>query len=287
MAVVDLGRYDTLFFDCDGVLWYGSESIQGSAETLRKLHAMGKEIYFITNNSFQTQEQLAQKITKFGYNCAPKQVYCSAKATIFYLQTRYPSIRKVYLLGEASFRSELLQSGFQVVHKSDFPEQSIKSLEQLKAMRPDTDIGAVVLGFQTGFNYLAAYYGAMCVQAGAKLVASNDDMYLLLKDGVRMPGCGALVKFLETATDVKAEVVGKPAPYFWEMAQRTDQVDLGRSLMIGDSLMTDIPFASQAGMDSLLVLSGVTKLSELPASAVRPTYVLPSVADLFSTHARM
>lgn len=280
MAVVDLRRYDAFLFDCDGVLWTGSQLISGAGAALQALQNLGKKVLFVTNNSFQSPGAIREKISRVGFSCAESQVYCSSRATAWYLRKRYPAVRKVYLVGEESFRSELRSQGLEVTRVSDFPAKRISSLEQLKAMRPDQDVGAVVVGLHTGFNYLEAYYASMCLQAGAKLIASNNDDFLPLRDGVRMPGSGCFVRFMENAANVTAEVVGKPEPFFFELARDLEHIDPRRTLMVGDSLATDISFATRAGIDSALVLSGVTKADHIAHADYQPTYVLDSIANL-------
>jgi len=280
MSRVDLSRYDDFFLDCDGVIWEGTKALPGSIATLQHLESLGKRVFFVTNNSTHTQEDVARKALQLGYPCRPQQVFSSAKATGLYMLKKHPQVRKIYLIGQPAFRRELETLGFSVVHKDDFPDQSIYSMEQLKSLRPEAGIQAVVVGYQLPFNYLSAYYASMCVQSGALLIASNPDRYLSLRDGVRMPGNGVFVAFLEAATDHKAEIVGKPGPFFLEWAQDQYQVTPSRSLMIGDSLETDIAFAKATGMDSLLVLSGVTNESRLFSSSIQPTYVLPQLSYL-------
>ena len=280
MAVVDLSKYDNFFFNCDGVIWYGSQAIPGSGETLRKLHAMGKKVFFVTNNPALSQSDLAEKIKSFGYQCQPSQIYGTAKATGVYLLKRYPHIRKVFVIGQPAYKHELESLGLTVIHSHDFPQARIQSLEHLKSIRPDPEVQAVVVGTQMSFSYLGAYYGAMCVQRGAKLLASTRDSYFILKDGIRMPGCGTMLAFMEAATDQKAEVVGKPTPFFMEWAQESEGIDLSRTLMIGDSMTADIQFAVNVGIHSLLVLSGVTGMGDLSQHTIRPTYILPSLSSL-------
>jgi len=280
MAKPDLSQFDSFFFDCDGVIWLGTQPIPGSIATLNHLHSLGKRIYFVTNNPALSQAEIAHRITSLGYNCQERQVFGSAKASGIYLHRRYPSIHKVYLIGQMAHKRELESLGLQVVHNSEFAESSIRSLEQLKAIRPDAGIEAVVVGTQMSFNYLSAYYGSICVQRGAKLIGITHDSYFILKEGVRMPGCGTLLTFMETATGQKAEMMGKPSPFFMEWARDSEGVEPRKALMVGDSLDADIHFANNVGMPSVLVLSGVTKAHEVAKSPHQPTYILPTLADL-------
>ena len=281
MTAVDLERYDNFLFDCDGVIWCGKQAIPGSVETLNKLQEMGKRVFFVTNTASLTQKGLAKKLTSKGYVCKPEQVYSSALATAVYLRKRYPSIRKVFLLGQEAFKRELESQGLTVIHSDDFPKaQQVKDWADLKTIQPDADIEAVVLGSQLSFTYHAACYASICVQRGAKLVAASHDPYFEIEGGVRMMGAGAFVTYIETATNQTAEVVGKPSPFYMEWAQERDGLDRSRTLMIGDMLESDIQFAHNAGIDSALVLTGVTKEADLMDLALRPTYVLADVAGL-------
>ena len=282
MSGVDLTRYDYFFFDCDGVIWEGVRPVPGSIDTLKRLELMGKKVFFVTNNSTHTQEDVAKKAKSMGYDCKPEQVFSTAKATALYLKKKHPHVRKVYLIGQTAFRRELEKLGLAVVHMDDFPQQNIHSLEQLKSLRPEPGIDAVVVGYQFSFNYLSAYYGSMCVQNGAVLIGSNPDRALSLRDGIIMPGCGPFISFLESACGKQAEVVGKPGSFFFEWAQDEHHMDVRRCLMTGDNLETDIAFAHNTGMDSLLVLSGVTTAVTLRTSPIQPTYTLPQLSFLTS-----
>lgn len=278
---MDLSRYDDFFFDCDGVLWSGSAEIPGSVDALYRLQSLGKRVFLVTNNSTMTQEEVARKAAKFGFRCEAQQVYSSARATALYIRKVHPKVKKVYLIGEPSFRLELQRVGLSVVHKSDFPHSRIQSLEHLKSLKPEPGIDAVVVGYQVSFNYLSAYYGSICLQRGAKLIASNCDRNYCI-EGVIMPAAGAFVAFMEAASDCKAEVVGKPQHFFIDWAQEQHGITVARSLMVGDNLETDIQFARNAGMDSLLVLTGVTSVKEAQESAIKSTYILPRLSSLFS-----
>lgn len=284
MAGVDLSRYDNFLFDCDGVLWCGRQPISGSFETLNQLQLLGKRIFFVTNSAALTRTELAKKLTLKGYECAPSQVYNSSLATAVYLRKKYPSIHKVFLIGQDAFRRELLSHGLTVIHSSDFPPTKVENWSDLKTIHPDPEIGAVVLGSQMSFTYHAACYASMCVQRGAKLVASSHDPYFEIEGGMRMLGAGAFATFIETATDTLAEVVGKPSPFYMQMAQEQDGLDPSRTLMIGDMLQSDVQFAHNAGIDSALVLSGITKEADLVDLTPRPTYVLQNVAGLLDSH---
>lgn len=283
MTAVDLERYDNFLFDCDGVMWCGQRAIPGSFETLNQLQQRGKRVFFVTNSASSTQKGLAKKLTRRGYMCTSDQVYGSALATAVYLRKRYPSIHKVFLIGQEAFQRELESQGLTVIHSSDFPQGQVKDWADLKTIQPDSDIGAVVLGSQLSFTYHAACYASICVQKGAKLVASSHDPYFEVEGGVRMMGAGAFVTYIETATGQMAEVVGKPSPFYMEWAQERDHLDPRRTLMIGDMVDSDIQFAHNAGIDSALVLTGVTKEADLADLTLKPTYVLADVAALLKT----
>lgn len=279
---VNLDNYDSVFFDCDGVIWTGKQAIPGSIQTLLTLQSHHKHLFFVTNNSIQTQHQLAARLCSFGYPCAPEQVYCPGSCLLPYLRFNYPSVRKLFLIGESHLRSALENAGLEVIHSTDFTRNA-RSVEEVVSMGVEEGVGAVVVGLQYGFNFHIACYASICVQKGAVLLAANADEYALASGGVRTPGAYSLVRFIEQSTDRKAEVIGKPSPFFFHFAETRNVLDPKRCLMVGDTVETDVGFANACGIDCALVLSGVTKEREVESGNLKAKFVIDRAAELIRT----
>jgi HAD superfamily hydrolase (TIGR01457 family) len=251
-------RYDAFLFDLDGVLYRGAEPVDGAAETLATLRSLGKGLAFMTNNSSRTPEAIAAHLTGMGIRAAPEEVETSALATATLLRGR--AVASAYVLGEEGLRTALAAAGLTVVDGST------------------TDADTVVVGWDRGFDYAELAAASVLIQRGASLVASNADASYPVEDGLVLPGAGAILAAIQTATGVSAEVVGKPnAPIFWAALDRAGG---GRPLVIGDRLDTDIEGARRLGWDSLLVLTGITGRADIGATTVTPTYIAERLGEL-------
>src|SRR6478672_1337931 len=251
-------RYDAFLFDLDGVLYRGAEPIDGAVETLATLRRRGKGLAFITNNSSRTPEAIAAYLTGMGIRAAPEEVETSALATATLLRGR--AVASAYVLGEEGLRTALVAAGLTVVDTGA------------------ADAETVVVGWDRGFDYAELAAASVLIQRGASLVASNADASYPVEDGLVLPGAGAILAAIQTATGVSAEVVGKPnAPIF---RAALDRAGGGRPLVIGDRLDTDIEGARRLGWDSLLVLTGIAGRADLGAATVTPTYIAERLGEV-------
>jgi glycerol-1-phosphatase len=250
--------YDAILLDLDGVLYRWTEPISGAPEAVERLRAAGKRIAFVTNNSSRTPEQVAERLTSMGIRAEPREVVTSALATADLLAERRTG--SAFVIGEDGLRTALSQAGIEVVDA------------------PDGTVDAVVVGFDRTADYRKLKDGAVLVERGASLVASNPDPSFPAPGGEAWPGAGALLAVISTTTGVRGEVVGKPgAPL---LRQALEQAGGGRPLVVGDRLDTDIAGAVRLGWDSAVVLTGSTRRTDLDGSPWTPTHVVDSVADL-------
>jgi glycerol 3-phosphatase-2 len=255
MSLAD--RYDAFLFDLDGVLFRGEQTIEGAPGVLAALHAAGRPVAFVTNNSARTPEEVAAKLRGHGFEADPREVVTSAIATAELLASRGGG--SAYVIGERGIREALRSAGV------------------LMADGEPSTVDYVVVGWDRSVDYDKLRTASLLLQRGAALIATNTDRSYPAPDGL-WPGAGALVSVLTTTTGFRPEVVGKPeAPLFLTALQHTGG---RRPLVIGDRLETDIAGAAALGWDSLLVLSGVTAREDLLASTVRPTHVARDVSAL-------
>jgi glycerol-1-phosphatase len=251
--------YDAILLDLDGVLYRWPEPIPGASEAIGALRGAGKGIAFVTNNSSRTPEQVAERLASVGVVADPGEVVTSALATAAMLGDR--GIRAAFVIGEDGLRDALTDAGIRVVDA-----------------REDGPVDAVVVGFDRSTDYAKLRDASVLVEEGAALVASNPDPSFPAPDGEAWPGAGALLAAVETTTGARAEVVGKPeAPIFRRALTQTGG---GRPLVVGDRLDTDIEGAARLGWDSVLVLTGSATREDVDRSAVKPTHVVDSIADL-------
>jgi HAD superfamily hydrolase (TIGR01450 family) len=255
--------YSLVVFDLDGVIYLIDRPIPGAVEAVSRLHAEGIGIAYATNNASRRSSEVADLLTGMGVPASPEEVLTSAAASAELLRDRLPAGSPVLVVGADALRAEISAVGLRPVASAD--EAPV----------------AVVQGYgpQVGWTELAE--ASLTVRAGALWVATNTDRTLPSGRGP-LPGNGALVAVLRTALGREPDVVvGKPEPALFRTAAR--RAGQGRALVVGDRLDTDIEGARRAGLDSLLVLTGVSDVPELLAAApeCRPTYVCLDLSGLF------
>ncbi|SCL71750.1 Haloacid Dehalogenase Superfamily Class (subfamily) IIA/haloacid dehalogenase superfamily, subfamily IA, variant 1 with third motif having Dx(3-4)D or Dx(3-4)E [Micromonospora citrea] len=255
--------YALVVFDLDGVIYLIDRPIPGAVEAVGRLHAEGRAVAYATNNASRRSSEVADLLTGMGVAARPEEVLTSAAAAAELLRDQLPAGAAVLVVGAEALRAEVRAAGLTPVSRAD--ESPV----------------AVVQGYgpQVGWADLAE--ASVAVRGGATWIATNTDRTLPSGRGP-LPGNGALVAALRTALGRDPDVVvGKPEPALFATAAR--RAGDGRALVVGDRLDTDIEGARRAGLDSLLVLTGVSDVAELLAAAPqrRPTYVSMDLAGLF------
>lgn len=251
-------EYDTALLDLDGVVYAGGEAIPHAVESLMAARDDGMHLGYVTNNASRTPEMVAEHLTRLGLSAGPGDVITSAQAVARLIAERFPEGGRVLTVGGEGLRSALRERG----------------LEPVASL--DDDPVAVVQGYDPSVGWTHLAEASYAVQRGLPWFASNTDMTLPTGRGP-VPGNGALVEVVRIATGKRPEAAGKPLPPMHrETVLRTGAK---RPLVVGDRLDTDIEGAHVGGVDSLLVLTGVTDAARLVAARPehRPTYV---VADL-------
>ncbi len=257
--------YDLAMLDLDGVVYIGGDAVPGAAESIALVREAGMRVAFITNNASRSPEEVARHLVDLGVAAATADVVTSAQAAARVARERWGDSARVVCLGAPGLEIALREAGLQPVGVED-------------------DAVAVVSGYGPDLPWRAIMRAAVRVREGLPWVASNTDRTIPTAFGVA-PGHGVLVEMLARFAEVQPVVAGKPArPLLDETVRR---VGGERPLMVGDRLDTDIEGARRAGLDSLLVLTGVTGLPELVAATpeLRPTYLAADLAGLASAHA--
>ncbi|MGH3385392.1 MAG: HAD-IIA family hydrolase [Nocardioidaceae bacterium] len=257
--------YDTGMFDLDGVVYVGRHAVPGAPEWMAEAAAAGMHLAFVTNNASRPPRVVAAHLRELGVPARDTDVVTSAQATARLVKGLVPAGAAVLVVGGDGLVEALAEHG-------------LRSVDTL-----DAGAEAVVQGFgrEVGWRGLAEAVAA--VDAGLPWVASNLDLTIPTPRG-RAPGNGQLVEVVARTTGHRPLVAGKPErPLFDETVRR---VGGQRPLVIGDRLDTDIEGASRSGLDSLLVLTGVTGVAELAAAAPtqRPTYLSHDLAGLLASH---
>ncbi|WP_245155220.1 HAD-IIA family hydrolase [Nocardioides sp. 1609] len=245
--------YDLAMLDLDGVVYVGPDAVPGAADHLAEVRTGGMRLAFITNNAARPPSTVADHLTSLGVRAEVGDVVTSAQAAARVLLDRLGPDGRVVLLGGEGLQVALTEAGLSIVG-------------------PDDDADAVVTGYGPQVVWADIMRASVRIRDGLWWVASNTDLSIPTPYGVA-PGHGVLVDTIRRFAGVDPEVAGKPArPLLDETVRR---VGGERPLMVGDRLDTDIEGARNVGIDSLLVLTGVTGLDELVAARPqeRPTYV--------------
>lgn len=278
-----LDETDVFVFDCDGVIWKGDTLIEGVPETLEYLKALGKRLFFVTNNSTKSRAGYLDKFTSLGLKINANEIYSSSFAAAAYLASvDFPKDKPIYVIGEVGIEQELDLLGFRYLGG---PKDAGKVIE-LKpgfALQHDHDVGAVIVGFDRHFNYYKIQYAQLCINEnpGCLFIATNTDAVTHLTDAQEWAGNGSMVGCIKGCTGKEPIVVGKPSGFMMDNIAQTFHIPKQRICMVGDRLDTDILFGQANGTSDMLVLSGVTTEAALlnPKNTVRPTAVANSIAD--------
>ncbi|MCA9056334.1 MAG: TIGR01457 family HAD-type hydrolase [Planctomycetaceae bacterium] len=243
--------------DMDGVIYRGGQVIAGAVEFVDRLIQNDVPFLFLTNNSQRTRRDVATRLNRMGIAAREEHVFTCAMATARYLKRQQPG-GTAFVIGEGGILHALHRNGYSIVEQ-------------------DPDYVIVAEGRTVTLEMLET--AVTLVHRGAKLIATNPDPNCPTKDGIR-PGCGATVAFIEAATGVKALSIGKPSPLMMGAARKELGLQTSETVMIGDTMETDILGGVQLGFRTILVLSGGTRRDDLRSFAYRPDLIVESLAEL-------
>jgi NagD protein len=249
--------YKNYLMDMDGVLVRGRTAIPGAGDFIERLNAQELPYLVLTNNPIYTPRDLAHRLQTAGLNVPFDRIFTSALATARFLHAQLPNA-KAYVIGESGLTD--------AIHSVDY-------------VITDHEPDYVVLGETHGYNYANITTAVRLVSAGARFVATNPDASGPSEQGI-VPACGAMAALIEKATGVAPFFVGKPNPLMMRSALNYLGVHSEDTVMIGDRMDTDIVSGVNSGMDTILVLTGVTQRDEVERYPYRPTHVAESIAHV-------
>jgi len=243
--------------DMDGVVYHGNQLLKGAAEFVDWLDKNEKAYLFLTNSSERSPVELAQKLSRLGIDVSPAHFYTSALATASFLASQHPG-GSVYVIGEPGLIQALYEAGF-----------------TMNNVNPDY----VVVGEGRGYSLESLEKAVRLVAGGARLIGTNPDLSGPAEGGI-VPACGALVAPIELATKTKAYFVGKPNPLIMRHGLRRLNARREETVIIGDRMDTDIIAGIETEIETVLVLSGVTSMKELPMFPYQPGHILEGVFEI-------
>lgn len=243
--------------DMDGVIYGNNQLIPGADRFIAELQERKIPFMFMTNNSQRTPLDAVNKLAKMGINIVPENVFSSAHATAKFLSFMHPK-GTAYVLGEGGLIQSLLQEGYEIVKSN-----------------PDF----VVVGEGRNFTLEMVSVAVDMILNGAKLIATNLDPSPK-KAGWENLGIKSIVAMIEEATGRKAFSVGKPSPVMMRLARKTLGLEARETIIIGDTMDTDILGGIQLGYKTILTLTGVSKKEDLDKYAFKPDLIVNGVADI-------
>ena len=275
-----------LLVDLDGVVYRAAEPVPGVAAVLAQRAARGDVVVYVTNNSMYERARYVARLRELDAPVAEDRVVSSSRATALYLREHLPAVRRVLAVGAVGLERELRAVGLDVVTAAHAATRAAQ--EGLDGMAAAGAPDAVVCGLDPQLTYLRLAVAADCVRAGARFIATNRDPVYPTERGLR-PGAGSVVAALEATTGIVPISIGKPEPWLLEAAAHAVGADPSSAVMIGDSLVTDLPAARAVGARSILMLTGVTTRAQVDALPIadRPTEVAAAAAELAAALERL
>lgn len=236
-----------LILDMDGVIWRSDAPIGDLREVFRSIEARGLKYVFATNNGTKTPEQYVATLQKLGVGVSPQQVVTSALGLAHMLSQKFPRATKVFMIGEDGIRTALEEKGFDVLPVDNAQEAQV-----------------VVMGIDREITFDKAREATLLVRRGVAFYATNPDKTFPTPRG-EIPGAGAWISVITTATGVEPTYAGKPFPFMMELSLERLGSKKEETLVIGDRLETDIAAGQAVGCPCALVLSGVSTREQAEA----------------------
>ncbi len=243
----------------DGVIYHGNRILPGAVEFIKWLQDNNKEYLFLTNNSGKTPKELNQKLERMGVEVTEEHFYTSALATAEFLKAQAPGC-SAYVIGEAGLLNALYNAGI-----------------TMNDVNPDY----VVVGEGPNYSLESLTKAVNLVLGGARLIGANSDVSGNIEGGIA-PACKALVAPIEMATGKQAYFCGKPNPLMMRTGLKLLGCHSEDAVIIGDRMDTDIIAGTESGVDTVLVLTGVSDRNTPKMYAYQPTMILNGVGDVIS-----
>jgi NagD protein len=243
--------------DMDGVLVHEGNALPGAADFLQRLVDRGRRFLVLTNNSIFTARDLAARLAHSGLEVPEEAIWTSALATADFLAGQLPG-GSAYVIGEAGLTTALYEAGYTLT---------------------DTAPDFVVLGETRTYSFEAITKAIRLIGGGARFIATNPDVTGPSPEGP-LPATGSVAALITKATGAEPYFVGKPNPMMFRSAMNRIQAHSESTVMVGDRMDTDVVAGIEAGLETVLVLTGSTRKSDITRFPFRPHRVCDSIADV-------
>ena len=255
-----LSKMKLFLFDMDGTLYLGDRLYDFTIELLDTIRKTGGTYLFMTNNSSKSVEDYIKKLAKLGISATREDFITSSQATAYYLHKHHEG-QTLYVCGTESLKAELRREGFCVTEDLD-------------------QVECIVMGFDTEltFKKLHDVSYLLLTRPDTPYIATNPDLVCPTEFG-SVPDCGSVCTMIYNATGKRPVVIGKPSPLMPELAMDRLNISKEETCVIGDRIYTDIKSGLNAGIATILVMSGETTYEILEESPEKPHYVMESARE--------
>jgi len=251
------GQAQCWLTDMDGVLVHEGQALPGAADFLQRLVDKQRRFLVLTNNSIFTPRDLSARLVRSGLNVPEEAIWTSALATAAFLADQLPG-GSAYCIGEAGLTTALYEAGYTLT---------------------DTDPDYVVLGETRTYSFESITRAIRLIDKGARFIATNPDVTGPSPEGP-LPATGSVAAMITRATGADPYFVGKPNPMMFRSAMNRINAHSESTTMVGDRMDTDVVAGIEAGLETILVLTGSTRQSDVSRFPFRPGRVLDSIADV-------
>lgn len=257
-----MGKYKGYMIDLDGTVYAGTKKIPAAKRFIERLQAQNIPFLFVTNNSTQLPDEVAKNLAKnHGIHVQPETVYTSGMATVDYLNQithDWPVERKTVLaVGEYGLKQVLLEAGYHFVI---------------------TDPAFTVVGLDSDLTYEKLTQAVLAIRNGSQFIGTNPDTNIPKERGL-LPGAGAVIDFVRYATQKEPVMIGKPQAQIINTAIKRLGLPTSDVAMVGDNYNTDIKAGIKAGVNTLLVYTGVSTPEQVAQEAIQPNDVVNSLDE--------
>ncbi|MFQ3544763.1 TIGR01457 family HAD-type hydrolase [Halobacillus rhizosphaerae] len=253
--------YQAYFLDLDGTMYKGTDRIEGAAEFVNHLIEKELPFMFLTNNSSKNAQQVAEKLQSLDIQAKQEQIFTTSMATAEYLSSEKPGA-KIFAIGEEGLLNALAEENLQLVEE---------------------DADYVIIGLDREVNYEKLAKACLNVRSGAELISTNGDIAIPTERGM-LPGNGAITSVISVSTNVEPTFIGKPESTIMDQALKKMGTTKEKVLMVGDNYHTDILAGIHAGLDTLMVETGVSTFEDIRNQDEQPTYKAKNLIEWLQTH---
>jgi NagD protein len=248
---------ETWLTDMDGVLVHEGQPVPGAPEFVNKLRSSGRPFLILTNNSIYTARDLQARLRRLGFDVPETAIWTSALATAEFLDLQRPA-GTAYVIGEAGLTTALHEVGY---------------------ILSDHDPDYVVMGETRTYSFEAITTAIRLINDGARFICTNPDPTGPSNEGA-LPAAGSVAALISKATGIEPYFIGKPNPMMMRSALNTIEAHSETTAMIGDRMDTDVLCGLEAGLETILVLTGISTEADVERYPYRPSRIVASVADL-------